>query len=358
MKNELKDMIFSLAGLMSVSGHTDYDKDALFELIGGYFDETSVSPLKNYTFIRRCGKENAKKILIDTHFDEIGMIVTGIKDGGFLTVTNIGGLDTRILQASEVVIYCRDKKRIYGVVASTPPHLQRAGEADKLPPIDDLLIDTGFSREELEKHVSIGTPVGFMPKYSELKNSFIAGKGFDDKACGAIAALAIAETPREELWADVYLQFSNFEEAGSYMGGASTGAFAAAPDCALVADVDLGRTPDTKESETVKVGGGVSIAFSPLTDKKLTRTLERLAKENNVPTQRTVAPSGTGTNTHVIGLVGRGIPTVDVGLPLKSMHTSAEVISLEDAETLKKIIKLYITSPEVENAVKEINAND
>ena len=74
--------------------------------------------------------------------------------------------------------------------------------------------------------------------------------------------------------------------------------------------------------------------------------------------RRTVAPSGTGTNTHVIGLVGRGIPTVDVGLPLKSMHTSAEVISLEDAETLKKMIKLYITSPEVENAGKEINAND
>ena len=358
MKNELKYMIFSLAGLMSVSGHTTYSEEELMELIGGYFDETIVSPLKNYTFIRRCGKENAKKILIDTHFDEIGMIVTGIKDGGFLTVTNVGGLDTRILQASEVVVYCRDKKEIYGVVGSTPPHLQRAGDADKLVPIDELLIDTGYSKEELQKHVSIGTPVGFMPKYSELKNGFIAGKGFDDKACGAIAALALAQTPADELWGDVYLQFSNFEESGSYMSGAATGAFATEPDCALVADVDLGRTPDTKDSETVKVGAGPSIAFSPLTDKRLTRIIESAAKENGVPTQRTVAPSGTGTNTNVIGLVGRGIPTVDVGLPLKSMHTCAEVISLDDAEALCKLIKLFITSPEVEKAVKEMSEND
>ena len=152
--------------------------------------------------IRRGGKENAQKILVDSHFDEIGMIVTEIKEGGFLTVTSIGGLDTRILQASEVIIYGAGRE-IYGVVGSTPPHLQKPGESGKLREITELLIDTGYSKEELQKHVSIGTPVGFMPKYSELKNGFIAGKGFDDKACGAIAALALAQTPADELWGDV-----------------------------------------------------------------------------------------------------------------------------------------------------------
>ena len=358
MKNELKEMIFSLCGLMSISGHTTYSEAELKELASGYFDEIKLSPLKNYTFIRRCGKENAPKILVDTHYDEIGMIVTGIKEGGFLTVTNVGGLDTRILQASEVVIYGRDKKKIYGVVGSTPPHLQKAGDADKLVPIDELLIDTGYSKQELEKYVSIGTPVGFMPKYSELKNRLISGKGFDDKACAACAIRAIAETERDELWGDVYLQFSNFEEAGSYMSGAATGAFAIEPDCALVADVDLAFTPDTKESDTVKVGDGPSVARSPLTDKRLTRTVEAVAKAHEVKTQRSVCPMGTGTNTNVVGLVGRGIPTVDVGLPLKSMHTCAEVISLDDAKALKDLIKLFITSPEVAKTVSEVIDND
>jgi DNA polymerase-3 subunit alpha len=92
--------------------------------------------------------------------------------------------------------------------------------------------------------------------------------------------------------------------------------------------------------------------------QNLDLAIESAAKESGVPTQRTVAPSGTGTNTNVIGLVGRGIPTVDVGLPLKSMHTCAEVISLDDAEALCKLIKLFITSPEVEKAVKEMSEND
>jgi putative aminopeptidase FrvX len=40
------------------------------------------------------------------------------------------------------------------------------------------------------------------------------------------------------------------------------------------------------------------------------------------------------------------------------MHTCAEVISLDDAEALCKLIKLFITSPEVERAVKEMSEND
>lgn len=353
---DLKQLIFDLAGLMSVSGHTLRDSDKLIGLVGEYFDEFYTTPVGNHIFIRRCGKENAPKILVDTHYDEIGMLVTAVKEGGFLTVTNVGGLDTRILQASEVTIYGKDadgnERRIYGVVGSTPPHLQKPGDASKLKPINELLIDTGYSKEELEKFVRVGTPVGFRARYLELKNDLIAGKGFDDKACGACAVAAIVKTPREELWGDVYLQFSAFEEDGSFMSGASTGAFAIEPACALVADVNLAHTPDTKKNETVDINGGVSVTLSPLTDKYLNRILIDEAKEKEIKTQLSVSPSSTGTNATVVGLVGRGIPTVDVGLPLKSMHTCTEVISMADAEALRDIIALFITSEKIAEELK------
>ena len=31
--------------------------------------------------VRRCGKPEAKKLLLDAHLDEVGLVVTGIKDG-------------------------------------------------------------------------------------------------------------------------------------------------------------------------------------------------------------------------------------------------------------------------------------
>ena len=141
-KIDLTELTLSLASLMSVTGHTRYSKDKLLELVAPYFDEVRETRLGCYHLIRRCGKENAQKILVDAHFDEIGMIVTEIKEGGFLTVTSIGGMDTRILQASEVIIY-GEGREIYGVVGSTPPHLQKPGESGKLREITELLIDTG-----------------------------------------------------------------------------------------------------------------------------------------------------------------------------------------------------------------------
>ena len=117
-----KDFIISFAKLMSISGYEYCCEKEVDALVEGIFDESFKDSLGTRFFIKRCGRENAPKILVDAHLDEIGMVVTDIKENGFLTVTNIGGVDTRILQASDVIIY--GKEKIFGVVGSTPPHLQ------------------------------------------------------------------------------------------------------------------------------------------------------------------------------------------------------------------------------------------
>ena len=129
---ELKTLLKELPGLMSVTGYTYKSADKLRALVGDAFDEYFSDRVGNHVFIRKCGKENAPKILIDTHYDEIGMMVTKVNKGGFLSITNVGGLDMRIMQAAEVVIYGEDEKgnekEIYGVIVSTPPHLTKPAE--------------------------------------------------------------------------------------------------------------------------------------------------------------------------------------------------------------------------------------
>ena len=82
----------------------------------------------------------------------------------------------------------------------------------------------------------------------------------------------------EELAGDVYLVFSNFEEAGSYMGGAVTAAYGIDPDYAMVADVTHAVMPGDSNKEP-KMGEGVSITLSPITNRKLCKMLETEAEK-------------------------------------------------------------------------------
>ena len=347
---EFKTLLKELSGLMSVTGYTYKSGEKLQALVGDAFDEYYSDDVGNHVFIRRCGKENAPKILIDTHYDEIGMMVTKINKGGFVSMTNVGGLDMRIMQAAEVVIYGEDEdgneKEIYGVVVSTPPHLTKPTEVKKLKEIGELYIDTGYSEEELKKYVKLGTPIGFRGVYRDLLNNRITGKSFDCKACGACAVYAIANTPREELAGDVYMLFSNFEETGIHFGGATTAGYRIDPDYALVADVTGAVIPGDSRKEP-KMGEGASITLAPITNRQMNKMLMKLAEEKGVKLQVEVAAGRTGTNTTALNLVRSGIPVVDIGLPLRNMHTYNEVISVDDANSMAEVMKIFITSKEI-----------
>ncbi len=339
----LKELIISLCGIMSVSGNERRGGDELDGLIGGLFDEHRVIGLGNHVFIKRCGRPNAPRILIDTHFDEIGMMVTGIKEGGLVSVTNIGGVDTRILPASEVVIY--GKEPIYGVFAAKAPHLTAPSERDKLPTLQEMLIDTGYPKEELEELCPLGTPVGFQPIFRELANGRLAGKAFDDKACGACAIHGIASVDKSELAGDVYFLFSSFEETG--LTGARVAGFDLRPDYALVVDVTHAAVPEVKDFYLPPFGSGVAVARATVTDRRLTEMTISLCREGGIPYTIDACPGGTGTNANVLGIAADGISTVLCSLPIKSMHTSAEVLDLGDAQALADVVAAFIQSKEI-----------
>lgn len=333
---ELKERIVALSGLFSVTGHESAEEKKARELLDG-FDEISTDAVGNLICLRRCGKEHAPRILIDTHFDEIGMFVSGITARGFLRVASVGGLDLRTLPASAVRVF--GKKVIEGVIA-LPEKTEEEGEA-VLPAVTELLIDTGYPQKALEEWVRVGTPVGFLPRYEELANGRIVGKAFDNKACAACAADGVLSAPREALAGDVYLLLSVHEETDR-LGGTVAGGFAIDPDYAMVIDVNLGRTPDTRKRDTVTLGGGISLAHSVVCDRELTRLSAGLCEREKIPYQFCTAPVSTGTNTGALHLTGKGIPCVDVGLPLRAMHTCVEMIDAADAAALSAFCRAFV----------------
>lgn len=345
---ELRELIPAFAGVMSISGYETYDAKKLTPFFKG-FDEDFTDAVGNRYLVRRCGKENAARILIDAHMDEIGLYVTEVLEGGFLRVAAIGGLDLRTLPSAEVVIY--GKEEISGVIASTPPHLRKKDEEKELTPVDGLLVDTGYGKEDLEGIVRVGTPVGFAPRYTWLANDRLVGKGMDNKACAACAVHAVQRARADELAGDVFILLSVCEETA--VGGVAPAGLAVAPDYAMVIDVNLGRTPDTKARETVVMGKGPSITRSAVVDRRLTKMTEALATKKEIPWQISVAATSTGTNTMDLHLVGAGIPVVDVGVPLRAMHTYVEMLDMADAAWLSDLVLAFVTDKAIAEVYHE-----
>ena len=343
-REQLKKEIIELASVCTVSGYEHKTIDVIKKIYGEKFDRIESDAVGNHVLYKACKKENAPKIMIDAHYDEIGFMVTEVLEGGFLRITNIGGIDRAIMQSAFVTVY--GKETLEGVIISTPPHLRDGG--DKLPKMEDLLVDVGlgFSKEELCELIPLGTPVTFEKKYTELLNGRIAGPSFDNKACGAIALNAIADVSKEELAGDVYVTLSCREEVAG-RGGAYVCANKIKPDYAMVIDVNLSDAPGVSSRECVKMGGGISISYSSATDRALTRASAELCERVEVDYMKKVESSSTGTNAIAITLASCGISVVDVGLPLRNMHTYNEVISLEDCANLWLFVKEFVKSQEL-----------
>ena len=339
---DLKALITSLCGLYSVSGAEAASTQGAERILYDLFDEHVTDGVGNHVFIKRCGRKNAPKILVDAHFDEIGMMVTDITEEGFVRFTNVGGVDTRILPGAKVIIY--GKKNVQGIICTMPTRLL-GGDAEALPEIGQLYIDTGWSAHELKKMISNGASIGFMPTYTGLLGDRLAGKAFDDKACGACAAYGIGAVKAEDMAGDVYFLFSAGEETS--MLGALTGGSSICPDYAMVIDVTHASTPETADLPLASFGSGAVLDYAPITNRALTDMTGMLLAEKEIPYVRGATGGSTGTNANRLWLTGEGVPTVLLSLPIKNMHSSTEVLDLRDAQAVADAVSAFICSKQI-----------
>jgi endoglucanase len=118
--------------------------------------------------------------------------------------------------------------------------------------------------------------------------------------------------------------------------------------------VELGKAPDVAGGRNPKLGDGISVAFSAATDRELTRMTAELLEEKGVAFVRHASPSATGTNSTTVNLVLGGVPTVDIGLPLRNMHTYNEVLHLDDCNSLCGAVREFICSREIAERFAEV----
>lgn len=343
---ELSDMLAELSEMHGVSGFEDSVAKRLAELIAPYADSVHISPLGSVIAHKKSGKKGAKRLMLDAHMDEIGLIVTKIDEKGFLKLTNIGGIDERILPASEVIVH--GKRDVRGIIGIKPPHLQSDGESGKILKIDELAVDVGMSRAEAEEVIGAGAWVSFDKEAATLLNNQMTGKSLDDRA-GVCAVMSAARCLADkELDIDVYYVISTREETN--LSGAGCAAYELEPDCALVIDVTHAKTPDN-QSCMFDVGEGVSYSLGPNVCTPLAQRIKEIADGLEIDARAEVDGGSTGTNAWSVQISGKGVATAVVSLPLKYMHTPAETVSLDDIAAVGSIAYEFVMSMSKDSSI-------
>ncbi len=285
-------------------------------------------------------------ILLDAHIDRIGMIVTAVDDGGFVKVDKCGGMDIRILAAHEVTVW--GKKPLFGVVTSTPPHLARKNDAGKAKDFDEIAIDVGLSKLEAAALICPGDRVTLNGKQQRLLGSRICSPALDDTA-GVASVLRCLELIKDKKHnCQISVLFSAQEETGG--SGAHVGGYTAAAQESIAVDVSFAHAPDMHREKCGEMGKGTMIGISPILDHEMEKTLEKIAKANKIPMQLEVMGGKTGTNADSIQLSRGGTKMVLLSIPLKNMHTSIEIIDLQDVESTARLMAEYILERGRENA--------
>ncbi len=326
-----------LTDTYGVSGFEENILNLTKNMLMPFCDEVYENRFKSVIGLKKSKNKNAKKLMIEAHLDQIGLMTSKILEGGFVKFVPVGGVDKRILSGSEVYILGREA--VYGIIGAKPPHLTNKGDEEKTVKLEDLLIDTGLSSAELCEKVSVGDSIVFKNSIEKLVKGECFSSAMDNRA-GITAVLKVLEEVKSSPY-DLYFAFASEEEVGLH--GAYTLAEEIRPDYAVVIDVTHGMTPDTKDETGVfKTGSGAIICKGPNFDNEFTALLIEIAKAKNIKYEIEVASGNSGTDAWAIQNRFGGAKTALISIPLKYMHTSVEALDIADIDAVSSLIKAFL----------------
>ncbi|MDO5826027.1 MAG: M42 family metallopeptidase [Methanosphaera sp.] len=339
----MKDLLKKLSEACGISGFEEDIREILKEELKDHVDEMETDIMGNLITTHK-GKEDKPSVMLASHMDEIGLMVSYIDDDGFLRFVKIGGINDQMLLNQKVYVQTKNGE-IPGIIGSKPPHITSASEAKKIITYKNMFIDIGAKdRKQAKELVSIGDAIVFHTEFEECLNDLVMGKALDNRVGCAVMAEVMKEYDGD---VTVYGVGTVQEEVG--LKGAKTSAFKLNPDMAIALDVTIaGDHPGVKEEEAyIKAGKGAVISLTDasgrglITHPMMKKLLVEAAEEANIDYQLEVGDGGT-TDASAIHLTREGIATATLSSGSRYIHTPISVVSIKDMEDTVKLIIAFL----------------
>lgn len=332
------DTLKTLCYLSGAAGNEDEVRDYILERVLPHADGVTTDSMGNLIIEKKGRKSGGTKILICAHMDEVGLIITGIEDEGYLRFDYLGGIDRRVLIGKPIFI---GKDGVAGVIGIKPYHLVDKEEEKKVPEREDMYIDIGVkSREEAEALVTLGDTGVFDDSVLEFGDGYLKAKAIDDRVgCAAMIKLIERELP-----CDCTFAFTVQEEVGTR--GAKIVANRVQPEVCIVLEgttaADLPEVPEGKR--ICRLGEGIVIPFmdrGAIYSRRLYKLLTELADRHEIKWQTKTMIAG-GTDAQAIQRSGAGVETIAISAPIRNIHSPVSIAKISDFAVMPQLTELLL----------------
>ena len=319
----------TLTEINAPAGHEQPIRRALLEELKAKGHKPYIDRMGNVIVVKEGnGLAPRKRVMVAAHMDEVGLIVTGHAEGGFLKVNQAGGIDPRVLISKRVLV---GDDNIPGVIGAVAIHLQSPADRARVMGYRDITVDIGANdKGEAERKAPVGTYISFDTPYVEYGDGYACGKAFDDRV-GCYTILRLLE---EELPCDLIAAFVSEEEVGCR--GAAGAAFSQEPDIGIVLEGttcnDLGDIPEV--AQVCQAGKGVAVSFmdgASIANRDLFKKALAVGEKEGIAHQVKASVSG-GNDGGAIQRAREGVPVVVLSVPCRYIHSPSTVVKLSDVE--------------------------
>lgn len=340
-RSEVIELLRELTEAFGVSGFEEEVREKIRNRVTPLADLVEVDVLGNLHAVLNPDREFT--LMLEAHMDEVGFVVKGLEEDGFLRLAPLGGWDVRLLPGQAILVRGAGGRYHSGLVGSIPPHVQEAEEKNRVLGWKDLFADVGArNKEELRKMGIRPGCVALIPQTLRvLGQETVMAKALDDRAgCALLVKTLESLAGKRPPWRTV-VTFSSSEEVGCR--GARVAAQRWSPHLALAVEGTMATdTPGVRPEQRVSsLGRGPVVTTmdkSLIVPEKLVEKILDAAEKLGIPYQIKTPLVGS-TDAGAIQVSGKGVLTGVIAVPCRYSHSPTSLMRLEDFMNTQRLLE-------------------
>ena len=191
-------MLKTLCDLNGTSGNEAAVRDYILEQIQPYCTTCTVDAMGSVIAFKKGKRTPEKRVMLSAHMDEVGFIITGATEEGYLQFAPVGGINPSVVLGRRLAL----ENGGFGMVGTVPIHLLHEDAREKVPSFDELLIDVGAAdKQTAEKIAPVGSFAYFSESYIAFGDGKICAKALDDRI-GCMLMIELLQSRRRPVSPD------------------------------------------------------------------------------------------------------------------------------------------------------------
>lgn len=352
---KLIESLTNLPGASSFEGPVREEITDLWEMSGV---NITVDNVGNVIADIEGGQTDKDKIsvLIMAHMDEVGFIITGIDERGFIKARALGGWIDHVLWGHLWDISVGNQT-ISAITGMDAPHVLTDFSTPPEVTSEMLFFDTGLSRQQLlDMGVRPGLPITPAASFRVLDpGKRYAAKAIDDRALLAMMTELLREIKQNpQPYQNLHLIFAGTVQEEVGMRGAT--ALAGQVNADVILNLEAGIAKDYPTQFTTEgnpeLGKGPALFIydgSMLPDPNMVEFIYNVAQRNSIPMQWESEES-YGQDASSLQFSGNGVHAINMALPVRYAHSHWGIMDRQDYDQMLQLLKATLRDINEENS--------